>query len=75
MLAQVLVGGGAAGGTFVSWAILIVGVSAIVALVFLALRQFGVQVPPFIIQGLWIVLAAVVIIGLIVFVARLAGFA
>lgn len=70
LLAQVGVAGG-----FIQWAIIIVVVAAVVALVCVGLRQFGITIPPFIIQVIWIVIAAVIIIAAILFVAKMAGWA
>ena len=52
-------------------AITIVVIAAVVALVFLALRQFKVTIPPWVIEVLWIVVVAMVIILAIRFVASL----
>lgn len=43
-------------------AIAIVIIAAVVALVMIACRQFGVSPPPWLIQCLWVVLVAVVVI-------------
>lgn len=55
--------------TITGWAIWIVTVGAIVALIYLALNQFGIMVPAWIVTAFWIVVIAVVIIALIKFVA------
>lgn len=55
----------------VQWAIAIVIIAAIVALVYIALRQFGIAIPAWVVQAFWIVVVAIVIIGLIRFVAGL----
>ncbi len=57
--------------TIADWAITIVIVIAICALVALYCRVSGVNIPPWVIQAAWIVLGAVVIIALIRFVASL----
>lgn len=61
------------GGSLVHWAVFIVLAVAIAALVMLAVRSMGVNVPPFVSQALWIVVIAVVVIVAILFLARLAG--
>ncbi len=67
LLAQVLAGGW----TVVNIAILIVVIAAVVALVYVALRQFGVVVPQWFIQVLWILITAFVIILAIKLVAAM----
>lgn len=62
-----------AAGSLVHWAIVIVVLVAIFALVLLAMRTMGVAVPPFVAQAGWIVVVAVVVILAIVFLARLVG--
>lgn len=57
------------GYTFVEVAIAIVVIAAVVGLVYVALQQFGVAIPPFIIRIFWIVVAAVLVIAAIKFVA------
>lgn len=42
------------------WAIAIIVICGIVAVVFLVTRQLGVTIPPFFIQILWIILAVVI---------------
>lgn len=57
-----------------SWgdiAIAIVVIAAVIALVFVALRQFGIALPAWFVQVLWIVCAAVVVILAIRFVMTL----
>lgn len=46
-------------------AIAIVIVAAVVALVFVALRQFGIAIPAWVVQCFWIVVVAFVVIALI----------
>jgi len=67
MLAAAFLGGV----TFVQLAILIVVIAAVVGIVFVALRQFGIQIPQFVITIFWIVVCAVVAIIAIKFVAEL----
>lgn len=43
-------------------AIAVVIIAAIVALVYIALRQFGVSIPPWVMQVFWILVVAFVII-------------
>jgi hypothetical protein len=52
-------------------AIAIVVIAAVVALVYVALRQFGVQLPAWFVHVLWIVICAVVVIVAIKFVMSL----
>jgi hypothetical protein len=56
----------------ISWvhlAIAIVVIAAVVALVYVALQQFGVSIPPFVVKCFWICVVAVVVIFAIKFVA------
>lgn len=57
--------------SFVDFLIFIVIVAACVALVYVALRQFGITIPPWVVQVFWIVVVAVVVIFAIRFVAGL----
>ena len=52
-------------------AIAIVGIAAIVALVYVALNKFGVSIPDWVQQVFWIVVVAVVVILAIKFVASM----
>lgn len=52
-------------------AIAIVIIAAIVGLVYVALRQFGVAIPAWVVQVFWIVAVAIVVILAIRFVAGL----
>ena len=61
------------GGSIVGWAIFIVIVAAIAALVMIALRKFGVVVPDFVVQAFWVVVVAFVVIGAILILAGFAG--
>jgi hypothetical protein len=67
ILAQV----GLAGFGLVHWAIMIIIVLAVVAIVVVFLRQTGLTIPPFIITILWIVLAAVICIAAIKFIVSI----
>lgn len=49
------------------WAIAIVIVAAMVALVYVALKQFGIAIPQWVQTVFWILVAAVVIVGAIRF--------
>ncbi len=73
ILAQVggVLAAGFGGYSFVQIAITIVVVLAVVALVVIFCRQTGLTIPPFLINVLWVVLAAVVVIVAIKFVAAL----
>ena len=53
------------------WACIVVLIAAIVALVYVALRKFGIAIPDWVQQCFWIVVVAVVIIAAIKFVAGL----
>jgi hypothetical protein len=66
---------GFGGYSIVQVAVLVVVIAAICALVYVALRQFGVTPPAWFIQVCWIVIVAIVVILAILFVARIAGFA
>ena len=66
MIADILIPGGLA-----QIAIFIVVIAAIVALVYIALRKFGVSIPDWVVQVFWILVVAVVIIIAIKFVAGL----
>jgi len=59
-------------GTIVYYAIAIILIAAVIGVVFVITRQMGVTIPPFIITILWIVLAAVIGILAIKFLAGLA---
>lgn len=52
-------------------AIAVVGIAAIVALVYVALRKFNIQIPDWVAQVFWIVIVAVVVILAIKFVMTL----
>ncbi len=43
-------------------AIAVIVIAAIVAIVFIALRQYGVSIPPWIVQVFWVLIAAFVCI-------------
>jgi hypothetical protein len=62
-------------GSFVTWAVVVVVVLAVVALVYLAAKQMGVPIPPFVVQVFWILFAAVIVIAAILFLARVARIA
>lgn len=66
ILAQAL-----AGWSFAQLAIAVVIVAAVIALVFIAVRQFGVQIPAWVVQVFWVLVVAVVIIFAIRFVMTL----
>ncbi len=61
-LAAIIIPGGVAG-----MAIWIILIAAIAAIVFVALRQMGVAIPPWVIQIFWILVVAVVCIAAIKF--------
>lgn len=74
MSAALLFGQGL-GGSVVYWAILVVLIAAIVALVTVALRKFGIAIPDFVVQCFWIVVIAFVVIAAIILLSRFAGIA
>lgn len=57
--------------SFTEIAIAVVIIAAIVALVYVALRQFNVTIPQWVIHVFWIVVVAVVVILAIKFVSQL----
>lgn len=57
--------------SFVDILILIVIVAACVALMFIALKQFGITIPPWAVQCFWIVVIAFVVIFCIKLVASM----
>ena len=61
----------AAGFTLIHWIIVIIILAAVVGIMFVCLRQFGIQVPAFMITIFWIVVAAVVGIVAIKFLLSL----
>lgn len=62
VLAQIAGGGGIASWSLGSILIAIVVIAACVALVYVALRQFGITIPPWVVQVFWIVVVAIVVI-------------
>lgn len=52
----------AAGYSLASIAIMIVIIAAVVALVYIALRQFGISIPPWVVQVFWVLVVAFVVI-------------
>ena len=59
--------------TIAGWAIWIVIALAIVAVVMVAANAFGVAIPPFILTLLWICFGAALVVGAIMFLAKLGG--
>ncbi len=53
------------GGTIVHWVVLIIIICAVVGIMFVALREFGVTIPDFVVKIFWIVIAAVLAIAAI----------
>jgi len=51
----------------VSLAINVIIVAAVIALVFIALRQFNLTIPPWVVQVFWVIIVAIVIIFAIKF--------
>jgi hypothetical protein len=60
-----------AGFSLVQLAILIVVIAAVCALVYIALRQFGVGIPAWVVQVFWIIAVAFVVILAIKLVASM----
>jgi hypothetical protein len=58
-----------AGYSLVHLLVMVVVIAACVGIVLIALRQFGVAIPPFMVQIFWICLCAVIAIFAIKFVA------
>lgn len=60
-----------AGYSLAQLAIIVVVVAAVVALVYVALRQFGIGIPPWVIQVFWILVVAFVVVVAIKLVASM----
>lgn len=60
-----------AGLTIMHWIIIVVAVLAIIGIAIAASKQFGVPIPPFFIQVMWILIVAVVAIVAIKFLIDL----
>lgn len=58
-------------GNIGSWAVWLVIVAAIVALVMVGLKKFGIVVPDFVRQVIWIIVVALVLVFAIRFVMTL----
>lgn len=56
-------------------AVLVVGIAAIVALVYVALLKFNIAIPDWVQQVFWILIVAFVVIGAIYLVGRMMGWA
>ncbi len=59
--------------TVAGWAIMVVIIAAICAVVWVAVTTFGIIVPGWVITIFWILVVAVVIVGAIKFLASLGG--
>ena len=57
--------------TIVGWAMLIILIAAVVAIVAIALREYKVQIPPWAIHVAWVVVVAIVCIAAIKIIASL----
>lgn len=66
LLAAVIGGGGI--GELLVWIIILAG---IVAIVYIALRQFGITIPPFVVQIFWVVICVVLAVIAIRFLLTL----
>jgi ethanolamine transporter EutH len=71
MFTALLAAGFLAGWSLVDLAIAVVVLAAVVALVYVALRQFGIAIPAWFQQVVWIVIVAVVVVVAIKFIASL----
>lgn len=60
-----------AGYTFTHLVIMIIVIAAIIGILFIALRQFGIAIPGWLIQVFWIVVAAFVCIGAVKLIANM----
>ena len=67
MFAQALIGGY----SIVQVVIAIIVIAAVVGIMYVALQQFGVAIPPFVVKVFWILVCAVVCILAIKFLASL----
>jgi hypothetical protein len=56
--------------TLVDWIVVIIVLAGIVGIAYVVAQQAGLVVPPFLVQILWIVLAVVVAVVAITFLAR-----
>lgn len=59
--------------TVAGWAIWVVIVAAIIAVVYLALTQFGIVIPAWVVTVFWILVVAAVLVAAIKFLASLGG--
>lgn len=66
-LAQAIIGGY----SIVQIVIAIIVIAAVVGILYIALQQFGVTIPPFVVKVFWILVCAVVCILAIKFLASL----
>jgi hypothetical protein len=54
---------GLAGLSFIQWVMLIIAVAGVIAILYIALRQLGITIPPWLIQVFWVVVVVVVCMG------------
>lgn len=71
LLGQIIVAQGMPNLSVTQWAILIIVLAGIVGIVFAVVRAIGVQIPSYIIHILWILLAVVIGILAIKFIASM----
>jgi len=64
LVADIVIGGG-----IISWLILAIVVLGVIAIAWVVIKQLGITIPPFIIAILWIVLAVVIGVAAIKFIA------
>lgn len=74
LLAQIIVAQGLPNMSVIQWAILLIVLAGIVGIVFAVVRAIGIQIPSYIIHILWILLAVVIGILAIRFIASMMGF-
>lgn len=59
--------------SFIDWACFIVAVGAVIAIAVVALRYFGIDIPPELVRIFWILVICVAAIGAIIFIANMIG--
>jgi hypothetical protein len=69
LLAQAALGGY----SMVQLGVIVIVVAAVIGIVYVILRQMGVMIPPFIVQIMWILLAAFVGILALYFLVSMVG--
>ena len=59
--------------TIVGWAIYLVILLAVLAVVYVAANAFGLPIPPWLITLVWICVAAAIVVGVLMFLGSLGG--